>query len=116
MIAGLVPTTALGNTLPAVLPEAACGSTSYRSDAPLRRGTLNALIFDFVVRHKVQGQHLNWYIVEQLPVVPPDHYDRRFGARTVAEIVREDVPDLTCTAHDMAAFAGDQGYDRPPFR
>ena len=31
-------------------------------------------------------------------------------------IVREDVLHLTYTAHDMAPFASDQGYDGPPFR
>jgi hypothetical protein len=79
-------------------------------------GTLNSLIFDYVTRQKVQGQHLNWYIVEQLPVVPPEAFAARFGPRTAAEIVREDVLHLTYTAHDMAGFAHDQGYDGPPFR
>ena len=32
---------------------------------------LNAIILDFVARQKVQGQTLNLFIVEQLPVVPP---------------------------------------------
>jgi len=38
-----------------------------------------------------------------------------FGRRS-GQIVREDVLHLTYTAHDMAAFARDEGYDGPPFR
>ncbi|MEO9213810.1 MAG: hypothetical protein ABI242_11770 [Caulobacteraceae bacterium] len=68
-----------------------------------------------VARQKVQGQHLNFYIVEQLPVVPPDAFARRFGAKTAEQIVRDDVLHLTYVADDMAGFARDQGYAGPPF-
>jgi len=84
---------------------------------------LNATIFDFVTRQKVQGQTLNLFIVEQLPVVPPERYESvRFGPKTAAEIVREAALELTYTAHDMAPFARDLGYVdesgavKPPFR
>ena len=89
----------------------------------LLAGNLNATIFDFVTRQKVQGQTLNLFIVEQLPVVPPDRYECvRFGPKNAAEIVREAVLELTYTAHDMAPFARDLGYVdeagvvKPPFR
>ena len=72
---------------------------------------------------KIQGQNLNWFIIEQLPVVPPDRYEAtRFGPKTAGEIVREAVLELTYTAHDMAPFARDLGYldeaggVKPPFR
>lgn len=31
-------------------------------------------MFDFVTRQKIQGQTLNLFIVEQLPIVPPERY------------------------------------------
>ena len=46
---------------------------------------LNALCLDFVARQKVQGTHVNWYIVEQLPVIAPEDYDRQFGNTTARE-------------------------------
>ena len=50
----------------------------------------NVIVFDYICRQKVQKNHLNWYIVEQLPVAPPERYDAaRFGPKTAAEIVRE---------------------------
>ena len=89
----------------------------------LLAGNLNATIFDFVTRQKVQGQTLNLFIVEQLPVVPPEYYESvRFGPKTAAGIVREAVLELTYTAHDMAPFARDLGHvdeagaAKPPFR
>ena len=77
--------------------------------------TLNAIALDFVARQKVQGQNLNLFIVEQLPFIPPSGYDRKFGNMTARSLVRDHVLRLTYTAHDMAPFARDLGYDGPPF-
>ena len=76
---------------------------------------LNCIPFDYVVRQKMQGTTLNWYIVEQLPVIAPADYDRAFGSTTARDLVRHHVLRLTYTAHDMAPFARDLGYDGPPF-
>ena len=73
--------------------------------------SIGSIIFDYVVRQKIQGQTLNLFILEQLPVVPPERYDaEHFGSKTAAEIVREAVLELTYTAHDMAPFARDMGH------
>ncbi len=76
---------------------------------------LNCIPYDYVVRQKMQGTTLNWYIVEQLPVIAPADYDRSFGATTARDLIRNHVLRLTYTAHDMAPFARDLGYDGPPF-
>jgi hypothetical protein len=89
---------------------------SYPQWAALLLGNLNSLVLDFVARQKVQGQHLNSFIVEQLPVVTSKSFARRFGPKTAEQIVRDDVLALTYTAHDMAAFATDLGHEGPPFR
>lgn len=103
-IAAFLPNTAAGNTAPLItselsLPEQAC-----------LLANLNAIALDYVVRQKAQSTHLNWYIVEQLPVIPPAAYARQFGPKTAGEIVREAVLELTYTAHDMASFARDMGH------
>ena len=64
---------------------------------------------------KVQGQNLNLFLLEQLPVITPHDYNRKFGNMTAKEIVQEHVLRLTYTANDMAPFARDLGYDGPPF-
>ena len=82
---------------------------------PLLVADLNSFAFDFVTRQKVQGQNLNLFLIEQLPVIAPDDYDRKFGDRTARELVRDHVLRLTYTANDMIPFARDLGYDGPPF-
>ena len=114
MIASLVPRSGFGNTLPLLMPDPVDIDT-YPENAWLCAACLNSFALDFVARQKVQAQHLNWFVVEQLPVIAPDAYDRRFGAVTARELVRDHVLRLTYTAHDMAPFARDLGHDGPPF-
>ena len=108
VIASIVPWAGYGNTLP-LLVTADILTTAYLT------ANLNAACVDFVARLKAQGTHLNWYIVEQLPVVAPADYDRRFGSTSARDLVRDHVLRLTYTAHDMAPFARDLGYDGPPY-
>ena len=106
MIAALIPCSGVGNTLPIVTADWRPGT-----DAALLVANFNAVVFDYVARQKIQGQHLNWFIVEQLPVVPPERYKTvSFGAKTAEEIVCEAVLELTYTAHDMAPFAREMGH------
>lgn len=103
-IAALMPAVGFGNKVPLFLPE----------QGPRREwllcANLNSSIFDYVVRQKVQGQTLNLFIVEQLPVVPPSRYDEvSFGDQTVAQLIKRMVLELTYTSHDMADFARDMG-------
>lgn len=104
MIAALLPYRAAGNTAPLVITDAPVG------DQAILLANFNALILDYVVRQKAQSTHLNWYIVEQLPVVPPAAYGRAFGTKTARDIVREAVLELSYTAHDLAPFARDLGH------
>jgi hypothetical protein len=85
-------------------------------------GNMNAIVFDFVARSKIHSTTVNWYLFEQLPVVPLERYDSvGFGRRTAGAIVRDAVLELTYTAHDLAPFARDAGYIdnvagvKPPF-
>ena len=78
-------------------------------------GQSNSFALDYVTRQKVQGTHLTWYTVEQLSVIAPADYDRKFGHTTARDLVRDHVLRLTYTAHDMAPFARDLGYHGPPF-
>ena len=108
-IAALFPAVGFGNKVPILKPE------TEECDEWLLAANLNAMAFDFATRQKIQGQTLNLFILEQLPVVAPDDYNRRFGDKTAREIVRQHVLELTYTAHDMEPFARDLGYEGPPF-
>jgi hypothetical protein len=76
---------------------------------------LNALPYDYVVRQKVGGTHLDFFLVKQLPVLPPETYQRRIGDETLAEWVTKRALELTYTSHDMQPLARDLGYGGPPF-
>ena len=112
MIAAATPLVGCGHTLPILVDD---DSGLDAGDAACILGNLNSFCFDYIARQKVQATHLTWYIVEQLPVIAPDDYDRQFGDKTAREIVREHVLELTYTAHDMAPFARDLGHGGPPF-
>lgn len=119
IIAAAAPRAGFGNKLPLLK---ATDQADYIQAAPLMLGNLNALVFDFAARTKVHSTSVNWFIVEQLPVLPLDAYGKqKFGPKSAEEIVREIVLELTYTAHDMAGFAKDMGYVdtkgdvRPPF-
>ena len=118
VISTLVPKAGIGNSLPVFFPLSqaeAAASFEARDSLWLLVANFSAFALDFVARQKLQGQNLNFFILEQLPVIAPEDYDRRFGETTARDLVRDHVLRLTYTAHDMAPFARDLGYDGPPF-
>ena len=108
-IAALFPTVGFGNKVPIFKPQQA------NRNEWLLAANLNAMVFDFATRQKVQGQTLNLFIIEQLPVIAPDDYGWQFGTTTARDLVRDHVLRLTYTADDMGPFARDLGCDGPPF-
>ena len=127
MIAAIVPQCGVGNSMAMLLPEAG-HEASYAAWASLLMANLGSMAFDFVLRQKVQGQNLNWFIVEQSAVIAPARFQERLPAAfakamraaklmnghhphpTVADFVIPQVLVLSYTAHDMAPFARDLGY------
>ena len=118
LIACVVPDAGFGNKLPILFLR----EGDPDCNLALLVANLCAFVCDYVARQKIQSRNLNKYILEQLPIVPPDHYKAvRFGPKAADAIVREAVLELTYTAHDMAPFARDMGYVnragkvKPPF-
>ncbi|MCH8616350.1 BREX-1 system adenine-specific DNA-methyltransferase PglX [Sphingomonas sp. SM33] len=103
IIAAVLPKAAYGNKAPLLL-------TADAQSAALLLANLNSFALDFVARSKIQSANANWYIMEQLPILTPNAYDRSFGHRSASEIVTEEVLALTYTAHDLAEFARDMDY------
>ena len=114
MIATLVPRSGFGNTLPLMVPGTD-ELVTYKESAWLLAACLNSFALDFVARQKVQGQHLNWFVVEQLPILTINDYSKAIGEKPARDLVREHVLRLTYTAHDMTPFARDLGHEGPPF-
>jgi hypothetical protein len=113
-IACIVPPYAMELNLSLILPTKG-HENEYSNIAPLLLANSNSFIFDFIARQKLHGQTLNWYIVEQLPVLPVAAYGHKIGKMTARDIVRNEALKLTYTAHDMEPFARDMGYEGDPF-
>lgn len=106
-------------TIAAVMPVSAQGDSVFlwlneQSIPPdmvaLMLANLGAVTLDFVARQKVGGVNYSFYYFRQLPILPPDRYvdgDLSFIVPRVLE--------LTYTAHDLAPWARDLGYDGQPF-
>ena len=104
-IFNLLPRVAVGNNAPIMIIE------NNKSDLiTCLFGNLCSLIFDFITRHKVGGTHMNFFIVKQLPIIPPDWYTPED-----IEYISSHVLELVYTAYDMKPFALDMGYEGEPF-
>jgi hypothetical protein len=67
-------------------------------------------VLDFVGRHKIGGNHLNYFIAQQLPVLPPSSFN-------TAELsfISQRVLELSYTSSSMRLWAKDLGYSGAPF-
>jgi len=112
MIAAFLPRVAVVNSAPLIL-------TGEKVAARLGcclLANLNSAAYDFVARQKVGGLHLNFFIVEQLPTLPPEAYAERCSwnrRETLETWISEQVLKLTCTADDMRPLAKAAGFDPP---
>jgi hypothetical protein len=112
MIAAFVPRAGVVNSAPMMLtgPQVAPRSASCLL------ANLNSFAYDFVARQKVGGLHLNFFIVEQLPTLPPDAYAARCPwdkRQTLETWISQRVLRLTCTANDMKPLGQAAGLDPP---
>lgn len=115
VIAAWIPFSGAGHTLPLLLPDESLSPDQYIEFAPLLLANLNSFALDFLARQKVQGQHLMLYVLEQLPLIRPEQFEQTLGKTKIADFVRGEVLRLSYTAHDLAPFAHDLGYDGAPF-
>ncbi len=58
---------------------------------------------------------MTFFIVEQLPILPPNTYDADFHGTRLADFITPRVLELCYTAHDLKGLADDLGYDGRPF-
>ena len=111
MLADNLPLSAVGDTSPIISYTQARAISSS-----LVMANLNSLPLDWAARLSLGGTNMSFFILRQLPVLPPEKYldDACRGAKYV-ELVVPRVLELTYTAHDLEPFAKDLGYEGPPF-
>ncbi|KAB2320109.1 restriction endonuclease [Betaproteobacteria bacterium SCN1] len=121
MIATIMPGVGFGNKVPILLFPHGQSPRESAAQAALLAANLNSFAFDFVLRQKLQGQTINLFILEQLPVIAPPASEQTLGGTKIADFVRNEVLALSYTAHDLTPFARDLGHVnadgsvKPPF-
>jgi hypothetical protein len=104
-IFSLLPKVAVGNSAPVII------LTIDKADLiSCLVANFSSLVFDFVTRQKVGGTNFNFFIVKQLPVIPPEKYTQKD-----IEYITPRVLELVYTSWDMQPFAQDMGYNGEPF-
>jgi hypothetical protein len=111
VIAGLIPRVGVANNFPlALCPLPVAHVTCLVAN-------LSSFVLDFVARCKVGGTHLNFFIFEQLPVLPPGRFDADAPwapEQDLASWIAQRVLELVYTAGDMEPFAENLGYRGRP--
>lgn len=95
-IFSIVPKLPLGNNIPV------CFSDTTSIDSGLLLTNFNSLVFDFITRQKVAGNHLNFFIIEQLPLVAKTKYSIGLINSILPYII-----ELSYVAWDIKPFADD---------
>ncbi|HPM03935.1 MAG TPA: Eco57I restriction-modification methylase domain-containing protein, partial [Candidatus Cloacimonadota bacterium] len=65
-IGSILPLTGVGNNLPVISVK--------KGQSYLLFANFSSLIFDYIVRQKIGGTHLNFHYVKQFPVLAPEDY------------------------------------------
>ncbi len=107
MIASYLPWSGVTNHLPLILT-----GRSAKVEACLL-ANLNSLVLDYVVRQKIGGVTLNFFIINQLPLFPPEKYAEKCPwekCRSLESWISDRVLKLTCTADDMRPLAEAAGF------
>ncbi len=104
-ISTIIPYTAAGNTLPLLQ------SDNSAKDLCLLLANINSIVFDYIVRLKISGLHINFYILEQFPVFKPNDYNNNLKSVIISRVL-----ELTYNSYDIKEFAEELEYDGEPFK
>jgi hypothetical protein len=80
---------------------------------------LSSFVCDYIIRLKIGGENLSNFIINQLPVLSPNVFDKDClwsPNETNFQFIMKRVIELTYTAYDLEPFADDSGYSGPPFK
>lgn len=111
LIPSIFPKSAVANNLPLIFDFTP-------ATTPLLVGSLASFVADYVVRQKVGGTHINFFIFEQLPVPALATGARDASWAPGESLNRWLLPrhiELTYNSRDLATHAVDLGFTAEPF-
>ena len=117
MVPAMLPRVGVGHSMPLVFFPAVLTA----SNASSFLACVTSFIFDYIVRQKLGGINLTFFILNQLPLLPPAIFTEQcmWAIQSSKSLCRWFLPrvlELTYTAWDLEPFAKDCGWDGPPFR
>lgn len=111
VLAGNLPKSGIGNSAPVINYE-----SSRAVASALVLANMNSLPLDWAARFSVGGINMNFFIVKQLPVLPPEAFlERSTCGHPWVQLIIPRVLELTYTSDQLGDFASDLGYEGPPF-
>jgi hypothetical protein len=105
-ISGVIPYSGAGNSQILVIPSP--GIAGRKLSCLI--ANLGSMTLDAAARWKVSGTNLNFFLVQQFPVFPPEFYKE-----PDEEFISTRVLELTYTTHSLRGFAEDMGFYGAPF-
>ncbi|MHA1427711.1 MAG: Eco57I restriction-modification methylase domain-containing protein [Candidatus Helarchaeota archaeon] len=105
LILSFMPYAAVGHTVPLII------SDLNPDDLCLLYANLASLVIDYITRIKIPRVHVSYFVLEQLPIFPPEAYSKKIKGEIFSRVL-----ELVYTAHDLEEFARDCGFKGPPFK
>ncbi|XRQ09277.1 Eco57I restriction-modification methylase domain-containing protein [Actinomadura welshii] len=106
-----------------IFPRAGFGDSGYLMLPKVQQPHLlysaaTSFVLDYVLRQKMGGTNLNFFLFRQLPFLDPGSYENvaPWANMQLKEWISLRVLELTYTAWDLVKFSEDLGDDGPPFR
>lgn len=111
LISNNLPTASVGNSASII------NFTEYPTVASaLILANLNSIPLDWATRYSVGGNNLNYFIVKQLPVLPPEaHLDFSPQGQPWVQLIIPRALELTYTSYALTDFARALGFAGEPF-
>ncbi|MEO6098589.1 MAG: DNA methyltransferase [Fibrobacteria bacterium] len=106
VIGSFLPRAAVGHKLPLIFPDSRIDCN--RIAALL--ANLCSLVFDYLARQKMGSTNLAYFILKQLPVLPPEQYSEADLEYIVPRVV-----ELSFTEVSLKPLAESMGYTGNPF-
>ncbi len=100
-IFSVMPFVAAGNSLTLIFPRK--GNFAAPS---LLIGNLTSIVFDYVLRQKLGGSNLNFFVIKQLPIIIKEKYSEGNKSKITAKVL-----ELLFTGWDIKPFADDVWKD-----
>jgi len=111
VISTVIPLIGVGNSYPVVF--------TFSDMKAYLVSILSAFVFDYIARQKIGNPNLNFFIIEQFPILPPETFISPSPwnkTQTLAEFCKPRLLELVYTAWDLKPFAEDLGYYGEPFK